>query len=396
MTKQTLSSYHVVNPLILVLYLYQYGLVIPFLIKFNSQLPIVVFTLLLVVVLVITKGWRINGKVLVIMFLPCLLILLKTILTPVVYGEDNTFEILLNFFSIGLSGILIGALRFDLSKFFHYGMVVGWINFLFLFMVPLRGVDTVNYMRFGYAMLPTLFFAIYAFFHGEYKYINLFIILLSTAEIVLFGARGATLSILVFVLFVVFVLVEKYKFLRYSIVLLLLALVIFFEKIVLMVASFLDSAGYNSYAITKFLRVVQGEGDFESISSGRFDVYGIAFQLLDRYPILGTPLNSALQYTGLSYYHNIFLDVGVNFGIIIFTGFVLFIVWSVFKMLKCNNVHLKWIYCVLFTLAFVRLFVSSIFWQRPEFWIFISFYVNSELLGLKIGKGRDLNKLKLS
>lgn len=395
MAKQTFYSYRVINPLVLVLYLYQYGLMIPFLVVFNSQLPIAIFTLFLIAILGITRGWRLNSNVLIVMFLPFVLILLKTILTPIVYGEDNTFEIIQNFFLIGLSGILIGALRFDFSNFFHYGMIVGWLNFLVLFTVPLQRVDAVNYMRFGYAMLPTLFFSIYAFLHSEYKYVNLFVILISAIEVVLFGARGATLSVLVFVSFVVCILERKYKLLRYSIIFLFLTFVIFFDKIILAIASFLNGTGYNSYAITKFLRMVQGGEDIESIASGRFDIYEIAFQLLEKSPILGVPLNSASQYTGVSYFHNIFLDIGVNFGVGIFLLFILFIIWSFFKMLRSNNSCLKWGYCIFFTLAFVRLFVSSVFWQRPEFWVFISFYVNSQLLGLKIGGKRGLNEFKL-
>lgn len=377
------SSFEVVNPLVLVLYLYQYGLMVPFLIFFNSQVPIALFTLFLLSILFIKKGYRINIKVLFLVFIPLLLIILKTILTPIQYGEDNTLEIIQNFLLIGISGILVGSVQFCPVHFLRYGIIIGWLNFLILFLVPFRGIDSVNYMRFGYAMLPTVFFACYGFFSRIHSKINLLIILVSSLEVVIFGARGATLAILFFLMLMICILVKDYKYTRYCLILLTLGLLYFSEKIILAITSLLDSTGYTSYAITKLAHLLQDEGDLESISSGRFDIYEIGFQLLGKSPILGAPLNSALRYTGFSYFHNIFLDIAVNFGVVVFIIFIMFMCWSFVKMLKSRNVDLKWIYCILFTLAFVRLFVSSVLWQRPEFWMFLSFYINSKLLGLK-------------
>jgi uncharacterized membrane protein YecN with MAPEG domain len=79
--------------------------------------------------------------------------------------------------------------------------------------------------------------------------------------------------------------------------------------------------------------------------------------------------------TGIEYYHNILLEILVGFGFVVFAGFILFVGRSFVKMARSGNGTLKWVYCILFVLCFGRLMFSSTFWQRPEFWLFIGFYI---------------------
>jgi hypothetical protein len=369
--------YNTINPLLSVLYLYQYGLLIPLFVRFNSQFPIAVSTVLLFLIYIFTNGIHINKSTLLLISIPLLLILFKSVFTPILQGEDNTNEILFNFFLIGISGIIIGSIPFNFENFLYYGTIVGWINFFVLFLIPLQKLDAVNYMRFGYAMLPTFCFSIYSFSNKKNRLINIALILVSGIEIIIFGARGA---FFVIVLFLVIIFIVKGKHSIYNWIILAITtfiIMIFYEPLVYWIDNLIKSNGYFSYSIFKILKVVEGE-TLEATSSGRVDVYQVALKNIIEYPIFGAPLNSALVSTELSYYHNIILDIIVSFGVIFFLFFLIYISISFVKMLKTDNNNLQWIYCILFLLSFGRLMVSSTFWQRPEFWLFISFYVNNK------------------
>jgi hypothetical protein len=373
------SKHSIINPLLIILYLYQYGFLIPLLIRFDSQLPIAVFTALLVVVYFIANQFTANPKSYILIGIPLLLILFKTAFTPNLIGEDNTNEILLNFLTIGISGILIGSVTCDHEKLLHYGTIIGWINFLILFSIPLQKIDAVNYMRFGYAMLPTFCFTVYSFLKKENMIINGIIALVSGIEIIIFGARGSFLVICIFALIIFFVFSNnRKKLLSWFLLLSVVALLyLFYDSIILGIDRLLGSFGYSSYSITKLMRLVEGVGDLESTSSGRFDLYRVGLENVSENPLFGAPLNSALVDSGAPYYHNLLLDILVSFGFIAFICFVIFVANSFSKMERSDNMPLKWIYCILFVLSFGRLMVSSVFWQRPEFWLFISFYITN-------------------
>lgn len=369
------SRYSTVNPLLIILYLYQYGLLIPLLVRFDSQLPIAAFTALLVVVYFVANQFTANPKSYILIGIPLILILFKTAFTPALTGGDNTNEILFNFLTIGISGILIGSVPCDHEKLLYYGTIIGWINFIILFSIPLQRIDAVNYMRFGYAMLPTFCFTAYSFLKKKNRMINGAIALASGIEITIFGARGSFLVICIFALMVFFSFSNNRKkllswFLLFSVI---AVLYLFNDSIIQGVDRLLESFGYSSYSITKVLRLVEGVGDIESTSSGRFDLYRVALNNASEHPLLGAPLNSALTDAGAPYYHNLLLDILVSFGFIVFICFILFVVNSFVRMERSDNMPLKWIYCILFVLSFGRLMVSSVFWQRPEFWLFLSF-----------------------
>ena len=136
-----------------------------------------------------------------------------------------------------------------------------------------------------------------------------------------------------------------------------------------------SSFGVYSYSVTKYLALFEDQS-LASTSSGRDSIYELAFARIFESPWFGSPINSSFYDTGASYYHNIILDVAVTFGLPGISFFMAFIIWHSYKAFKTKNKKHQAIFLILIIIPMGRLFVSSSFWQRPEFWIFISFCIH--------------------
>ena len=68
------------------------------------------------------------------------------------------------------------------------------------------------------------------------------------------------------------------------------------------------------------------------------------------------------------YVHNLFLQVGRDFGVI---AFVLYSLFTLFN--KKIPIEDRMILLVIFSLALGRLLFSSVLWKRPEFWMLVCF-----------------------
>jgi membrane protein len=365
----------VINPIIVIAYLLQYGLMTPFIILTNSQYPIALFTIILLGGAYICNKKIVDKFAFILIFVLSGFILIKGLLLPSITGEIISNEIIIGFFTIGVSGILIGRLIFNFNFFIKYLTPFAWLNFLMVFWTPLWNFDSINYMRFGYALLPTVLCLFLTYTTSRHKVINLFIIIVSIFEIVVFGARGATFCLGVFV--ILLMVVKKYhRFL----VLICCFMILggstgFFQQILQNTYLYF---GDSSYAIMKMIKFF--EGDLESFSSGRLDVYRVALNSIAEYPIFGSPFSDVMIKTGFSYYHNFIFDIATTFGIPFLFCFCFFLLYSFLKMNSLCDRRYKLIYIMLFTLAFGRMFFSSVFWLRPEFWVFISFCGNSKVL----------------
>lgn len=369
------KNYNVINPILVIAYLLQYGLMTPFIILTGSQLPIALFTLLLLGCAYFYNRKIIDRFAFNLIFILSGFILLKGILLPVIMGDVISNEIVIGFFTIGISGILIGRLMFNFNCFIKYIIPFSWINFFMVCWIPVWSFDSVNYMRFGYALLPTILGLSISYAGSKHKVLNLLTIIISTLEVIVFGARGATFCLALFV--ILFIIMKRYYYFLVAICcfLLLCACSGIFQNIL---QYFYLHIGDDSYAIMKMMKFF--EGDLDSFSSGRLDVYNIALESIAENPVFGSPFNDVVAKTGFSYYHNFMLDIATTFGIPFLLSFCIFLVYSFFRMNSFCGENYKLIYIILFSLAFGRMFFSSVFWLRPEFWVFISFCANTRIM----------------
>ncbi len=366
-----------INSLIVLLYFFQYGLMIPFAILSKGQFPIIIFTLFLVAVVFFINDITFTSNTIFLLIFPLILLLLKL---PFEYNTNSdgnvALEFIISFLSIGYSGILIGSLNFSYEHVIKYGIVVSWINFLILFLVPFTTLynEEVNYMRFGYTLLPTVLFSFINLINN-YKKSILLLFLVSFLSMLVFGSRGSLLTFLLFLLFYIYFtsIVNKRTKVYLSIILLFISINL--KNILSYIVEYANSYTLYSYSIVKYLNLFDGSS-LSSTSSGRDEIYEIAIKRIFNSPIFGSPINSSYVDTGSSYYHNIFLDILVNFGLIGFILFITFIIHTFYRATKIKNYYFISTFFIVFFVSMGRLVVSSSLWQRPEFWILMAISVN--------------------
>ena len=324
------------NSLIIILYFYQYGLLIPFNILAKGQYPIMIFSLFLVLY-AFTKNTRVNLNTIILFIVPFLLLFVKLPFEGTNSDINVANEFLISYLTIGLSGIFLGSLNFSLDDFLYYGYKIAWVNFFTLFLIPLLSLygSEVNYMRFGYALLPSIIFSfIYIL---KMKKLAIILFLLSFLELLIFGARGAMFSVVIFcVLYLFFVSKLKMK-----VIFSFLIFVIYFglKYVLTFIIKFLAKYKIESYAITKYLNVLNGNS-FSSTTSGRDIIYETALSRMNESFLFGSPFNTCYIDTGSTYYHNILLDILVNFGVFVLVFFLLFMFLQFYRIGKTKNKEL--------------------------------------------------------
>lgn len=365
------------NTLLVLLYFFQYGLLIPITVVMRGQYPIAIFTVLLFCYALVNNRIIISSYSALSFILPLSVLIIKLPFEHYVAETNVAMELIISFFAIGMSGILIGSLRFSQDHFLSYGYKLGLLNFFLLGAIPFTSLylDEINYMRFGYAILPTVIFSFLFLFRDNNKKWTFIVFCLSFAELLLFGARGAMLTFILFALIYLFFISDVSKKIKLYILFFLFLIGASLKFVLEYLLESLDTFGLYSYSLTKYLNLFNGDS-LASTSSGRDDIYGLAFKRIDESFWFGSPLNTCFIDTGSTYYHNIILDILVNFGVIGFVFFFLFIFYNIFKVVSSTSKERKMIFFILFLIAMGRLFVSSSFWQRPEFWIFVGYCVN--------------------
>ena len=198
---------------------------------------------------------------------------------------------------------------------------------------------------------------------------------------IIFGARGALFTFVLYFLFS-FLFLSRVK-LVWKLVLSLGAFVgvLAMPYLLTQLITILDQYGVSSYSVSKYSELLKG-ANFIDTSSGRNFLYEYACKRIFDHPFLGNPFNSCYVDTGgdFYYYHNVFLDLLVNYGTLVTGVLLLLLVYVVRSIFKRGTLTEKYIIAILLIVPFGRLVVSSSFWLRPEFWLFLSYSINSFLL----------------
>lgn len=365
------------NSLIIVIYLFQYGLFAPFLIFFDSQIALLVSTIMLFIWAIILNK-SLNLKVWPLYVFPFIILLIKRPFEFEVENVDLSMEYILSFLTIGVTAIYFGSLKFSINKFIYYGVLVSLINLVLLGLIPFTSYygEIINYMKFGYAILPSvIFLLIYVLNSSKIKLHSIAILLSSILLMVVFGARGATLCLVFFTLIYIYTASINKK-IKTVFTIFILFLLFFFVPLINRIVEVMDYYEFSTYSIEKYFKLYfDEETTLSSTSSGRDAIYSTAYNRMFESPFFGSPFNTCYVDTGVEYYHNFFLDILVNFGLIFSILFIIYMVYLIFRVIKDKRKYLYEVFLVLFTLSFVRLFISSNYWQRPEFWLLLSFLI---------------------
>lgn len=193
--------------------------------------------------------------------------------------------------------------------------------------------------------------------------------------ILAYGNRGAILVVLAY--FIVSIFLHEMKptkgqlFLFFGLVVCAFAVVISFDKLIIILVSVFDSLGISSRSIEKILK------HSFSQSTGRNEIYEKAFDVIKRHPFdIREPGYMTTVYINARYVnanaHNILLELLVEYGcilgLLIFAVFVHKFIKSIRLLRKNVKIENAMAFCLLLQ-AFVQLSFSATFYSSNEFWL---------------------------
>lgn len=349
----------------------------PFAILIGSQAIIALTTVIVFLFLLIIFRFHINKYVYYVFIIVTLIFLLNFFL------YDGRTIILLTFAEFAIKSFslfVIGSFSFATDYLKKYFYIFAILNFISLLIIVVLGyIETFSYMRFGYAMLPTLLFSIYALRDNSKKLFWSIIMISSFTMILIFGSRGPLLGLIIFILIILFA-DSKLKMMKKMLFTIgILASYVYFISLNGF-SKILDFIYFNlnfqTYSISK-LRLMFEEGVAES-SSGRDYLYENFINQIMIKPVLGNGIGITQELWDFSP-HNLFLQVLIEFGFVgmaVFLIISLTIVYLLIKIRSADN-DLFLILSIIFSVSFSRLLVSSDLWLRQELWLFISMSINS-------------------
>lgn len=371
-----------------VLFLFQFGLLLPLTPILAHSILISAFTVVLTMYALVYGLFHITRSTIFLFCIPLFLLLVKLPFEYSVIGEgsDVGLQFLVGFLTIGVAGILFGTVRCSVSYFFKVANKIAWINFLLIGFIPFTSLYgesdlSINYMKYGYAILPIVLVAYTNIIRGHTSIAEWGLFLCSLLSMIVFGARGAQLTFVLFFL-VSFLFLSRVRFIWKLLISVVILIGVFaLPYLLTQLISILDQYGVSSYPIAKYKELLSGT-DFIDTSSGRNFLYEYAYLRISEHPLLGNPYNSCYVDTGgdFYYYHNVFLDLLVNYGVFITGGMILLLVYVLWSIFTRGTLDEKYLIAILFIVPFGRLVVSSSFWLRPEFWLFLSYSINTFIL----------------
>ncbi len=228
-------------------------------------------------------------------------------------------------------------------------------------------LDGYSMMLSYYALIPLLL-TLESWFEKK-KLIDIMMFLILFFSIVLFGSRGALISV------VFYYFIKKLEFKKFFSIkgIVLNALLILFllniRNILLLVYNYLLSIGIYSRSIYLFLTNI-------TYLSGRERIYQIITSKIAEKPIFGWGIFADRVFLNGAYAHNFLLEIlcqfGLMGGIFIISILLILIIVFFFKTKKDSNLFLMF-----FSMGLVPLFVSGSFWIYGGFWLFWGFLISN-------------------
>lgn len=368
-----------VNSFLIGFSFFQFGILLPIVALMGSQLIVVASSFLILAVLLVINKFKIKKYVLVF----GIILILNFLVSYLIYQNTNTLLIFIEFIGKSFLVFLFASFDFDgdeLEKSFIKLSVLNFFSILIVF--ALGYVTEIGYMRFGYAILPTVLISLYVLFtkkHALSKKLSWVIVFFTSFILMLlYGNRGTLICMAIFILVGFYSLKIKtsFKLLITSIMGLLIYLV-FSKDLLTKIIDFLYyDLSIKTYSLQKFKLAIE-EGVLES-SSGRDQIYSAILDLFSHNPFWGGGIGITQTEIGFTA-HNFFLQVLTETGILGFSVWIVFLGIAFYMMKKIKNLDFKLfsLLLIVFSVSFGRLLISSDIWLRTEWWLFISLLFNT-------------------
>lgn len=301
--------------------------------------------------------------------------------------SEYTFNILFSLLFVSLpTYIYVFNIEFNeifMKSMKDIGDILFYLSILFIIFILLGIISVDKYdMSLSYCLLFPLIIKTDKFFENIY-FRNSFSVLFLLILILILGARG---PILAFIVFSFLKLINKLKKLKKNEVLTLLILFVILILFILHADYYLlnmqklgyEIFGFKSRTLELFLR------DF-NYSSGRDYIYSTLLKAIDKRPFLGYGISGDRMIMGsfAKYSHNIFLELIIQFGIIIGGSLIFILLFLITKgLLEKDNLKYN-LFIIWLSLGFVPLLVSNSYLVAINFWILLALMIKNENLNIK-------------
>lgn len=274
-----------------------------------------------------------------------------------IFSEGVRFLLLVNIPTLlAILAIKKQANFYKALKWIAYTVFMLGLVYYYLFVSQRLNTESASYnMSYGYLMLfSSLFFLMEGkWFHLLFAFIGLIIMSLM-------GSRGPTIAlILFFVCKMALQPTKKVLIYFFSVVLILL----FLTPTIL---ELLYSYSENSRTLSMLLN-----GTYIRNDSGRFAIYSSMLDKINKSPFWGYGIFGDRQFINGFYSHNIFIEIWMNFGVVIGSLLIFSLFYFLIRTLRISIIQEKVLILFLTCYSLVELLVSSSYLISPSFFIFL-------------------------
>lgn len=201
----------------------------------------------------------------------------------------------------------------------------------------------------------------------KFTFKKLIMIISGVVMIIFMGSRGPLLCIIAFIILNMLFMNNSIKK-HYRIILIIIMaciyMVVFHTKFLLNVQEMISQHGMYSRTLTLFT------SDRITSLTGREEGYKVFKSMIVSNPFIGYGVAAEVRYFN-GFPHNIFIEVFMNFGLILGTFIILYFSILFIKCLNSKDIFANYLSKIFFSCGFIPLLISDSYLTKQEFWILI-------------------------
>ncbi|MEZ9768949.1 O-antigen ligase family protein [Vibrio breoganii] len=361
-----------INNFLISISIYLSAITIPLKNLFGNGIPVTVVVLIMFLVSLFVNN-KINIKLVTVM----LFLLMLITLDGLFLSTSGEVKYLIEFCKKSLVILYFSyyvKLNFNFITVFRKVSILACVIYLANF--DMLFSKELSYMDFGnMIVMVVLSLSLSIFVNNEKNTVNYLLLFIVLALTLLFANRMALICAIVAMLIVwIFASNRIYQQLVKSTVLVLMLsfITVLFLNNLTGLLELLQSLGYYSYSLNKIDLAYQ-EG-ISSSSSGRTELYRSALSLMLDNPLKIKGLSFFTDQTDAPYPHNLFLDLGIVFGVPL--GVTIFLLYCIIPLylLRIKDKLTLTVLLAVWSISFTRLSLSSSFIIEPTVWLLVGLF----------------------
>lgn len=306
-------------------------------------------------------------------------------ITYAIYPQNREFlsDLIFNLLYIVTAYAIIRSNLVSINDVSVWAIRVSVILGIWSMLIGLFYMNTISYMDLSDSLSIPCAFLFYSSFTKKNKF-HLLLAICSLIFIVIFGSRGALLSIIILLL----IIYKEYKLSIKKVIFtttistIFLINLFFYRNILNYLISLFEKVGISSRTLYKLLNLEL----FTSTSRNEITEY-LIYILKDNW-IKGIGMAGDRYYLRLAfkgnmatYAHNIFIEMTLNYGIILGGLLIIWLVYLMAKYYIFNKIlssNERFFISIFFTISFLQLLVSRSYLTEVNFFIFLALLINTK------------------